>query len=198
MANCITFMRDLPRAPKRLASLLAGVALIAAGVMAWGGEKNSPHLGWPAGAQDIAAWQLNVFPDGTGLPQGKGTARQGAPLYSKHCASCHGEEGIGGTAEELAGGREPLTSEVPDKNIGTYWPYATTIFDFTRRSMPMDAPGSLSADEIYAITAYLLFRNGIIDESGEMNARTLPQVQMPNRNGFLWIDAKDQPPAPSP
>jgi cytochrome c len=188
-------MRDLMLALGRLASLAAGVALGLAGAMTWAGEKNSPHLGRPASAPDIAAWQLNVYPDGTGLPAGRGAAKQGAPLYAQHCASCHGDQGIGGTAEELAGGHAPLTSAVPDKNIGTYWPYATTLFDFTRRSMPMDAPGSLNADEIYAITAYLLFRNGIIGERDEMDAHTLPQVQMPNRNGFLWIDAKDQPAA---
>ena len=198
MASFITFMRDLTHALMRLTSLAVGVALGVTGVVAWAGEKNSPHLGRPASARDIAAWQLNVFPDGTGLPVGRGTAKQGAPLYTKRCASCHGDQGIGGTAEELAGGHAPLTSEVPDKNIGTYWPYATTLFDFARRSMPMDAPGSLNADEIYAITAYLLFRNGIIGEHDEMNAHTLPQVQMPNRGGFLWIDAKDQSSPPSP
>ena len=197
MASFTTCMRDLMRTWKRLAGLGTCVALGVATIVAWAGEKNSPHLGRPASAADIAAWQLNVFPDGTGLPAGHGTAKQGAPLFAKKCASCHGEEGIGGTAEELAGGHEPLTSEVPDKNIGTYWPYATTLFDFTRRSMPMDAPGALNADEIYAITAYLLFRNGIIKGDEEMNARTLPRVKMPNRDGFLWIDAKDQP-APSP
>ncbi|HTT07874.1 MAG TPA: cytochrome c [Gammaproteobacteria bacterium] len=190
-------MRNLAHVLKRWAGLWAGVALAAFNMPALGGDVDGPHLGRPASAADIAAWQLNVFPDGTGLPAGRGTAKQGAPLFAQKCASCHGEEGIGGTAEELAGGREPLTSPVPDKNIGTYWPYATTIFDFTRRSMPMDAPGSLSADEIYAITAYLLFRNGIIKADEEMNARTLPKVKMPNRNGFIWIDAKDQP-APSP
>ncbi len=190
-------MRDGSRALERCAALAAAVTLSVAGGAAWTGEKDGPHLGRPATAADIAAWQLNVFPDGTGLPPGRGTAAQGAPLFAKRCASCHGEEGIGGTAEELAGGHEPLTSAVPDKNIGTYWPYATTLFDFTRRSMPMDAPGSLTADEIYALTAYLLFRNGIIKAGEEMNARTLPKVKMPNRNGFLWIDAGGQPP-PSP
>lgn len=155
----------------------------------------SPHLGKPATEADIAAWNLNVYPDGIGLPAGKGTAVEGKTLFAQRCAACHGQEGIGGTADELAGGTAPLDSEYPDKNIGTYWPYATTLFDFTRRAMPMDAPGSLSADEIYALTAYLLHRNGIIGETDEMNAQTLPQVQMPNRDGFIWIDAKDPPAA---
>ena len=93
------------------------------------------------------------------------------------------------TAEELAGGTGALTSAAPDKTIGLYWPYATTLFDFTRRAMPMDAPGSLSDDEVYALCAYLLFANGLVGERDEMNARSLPAVRMPNRDGFVWVDA---------
>lgn len=150
----------------------------------------SPHLGRPATEAEIAAANLTIYPDGTGLPPGRGTAAEGAPLFAKRCAGCHGQEGIGGTADELAGGHEPLDSEVPDKNIGTYWPYATTVFDFIRRAMPMDAPESLSSDQVYALTAYLLQRNGIIGEHDEINAQTLAAVKMPNRDGFIWIDAK--------
>ena len=149
-----------------------------------------PHLGKPVTAEDIAAWNISIYPDGQGLPPGNGTAAKGKALFAQKCAACHGIEGIGGTADELAGGTAPLNSEYPDKNIGTYWPYATTVFDFTRRAMPMDAPGSLTDDETYAITAYLLYRNGIIGENAEMNAETLPKVTMPNRDGFIWIDAK--------
>lgn len=173
-----------------------GMALAAAAwlVAAWGqgGEtrRDSPHLGKPATESDIAAWDLSVFPDGTGLPAGRGTALEGKKLYAQHCARCHGAEGEGATADELAGGKAPLDSDYPDKNIGNYWPYATTVFDFTRRSMPMEAPGSLTADETYAITAYLLFLNGVIGEDEEMNAQTLPKVRMPNRDGFIWIDAR--------
>jgi S-disulfanyl-L-cysteine oxidoreductase SoxD len=157
----------------------------------------SPHLGRAATEADIAAWNLTIYPDGTGLPAGRGTAKEGATLFAQRCAACHGQEGIGGTADELAGGHEPLNSEYPDKNIGTYWPYATTVFDFIRRAMPMDAPGSLEADQVYALTAYLLFRNGIIGEQQEMNSDTLAAVKMPNRDGFIWIDA-EHPPAPAP
>ncbi|MCG3200592.1 MAG: hypothetical protein NFCOHLIN_00448 [Gammaproteobacteria bacterium] len=157
------------------------------------GIPDSPRLGRPATAADIAAWNLSIYPDGTGLPEGDGTAAQGKELFAQRCAACHGQEGIGGTADELAGGTSPLDSEHPDKNIGMYWPYATTLFDFIRRAMPMDKPESLSNDEIYALTAYLLHRNGIIGEGETMDARTLPQVKMPNRHGFIWIDAKGQP-----
>ena len=150
----------------------------------------TPRLGKPITAEEAAKWDLNVFPDGEGLPEGRGSAIEGKVIYDAKCASCHGEGGRGATAEELAGGTNQLKSKTPDKTIGLYWPYATTLFDFTRRSMPMNAPGSLTNDELYAVTAYLLFANKIIGERDEMNAKTLPRVRMPNREGFIWIDAK--------
>jgi S-disulfanyl-L-cysteine oxidoreductase SoxD len=149
----------------------------------------APRLGRPLSTQEAARWDLSVFPDGRGLPAGRGTAAQGAPLFVEKCAVCHGPGGRGASAEELAGGTAALTDKSPDKTIGLYWPYATTIFDFTRRAMPMFAPGSLSSDEVYALTAYLLFVNGVIAEADEMNAASLPKVQMPNRNGFVGVDA---------
>jgi cytochrome c len=186
---------NCPAAARGLAALALATITLTASCEP---DGQSPLLGTPATEADIAAWNLSVYPDGSGLPEGKGTAAQGKKLFAQRCAACHGEEGIGGTADELAGGTNPLDSEYPDKNIGTYWPYATTVFDFIRRAMPMDAPESLGADEVYAITAYLLHRNGIIGESDEMNAQTLPAVTMPNRDGFIWIDARDQPPAAEP
>ncbi|WP_045224738.1 c-type cytochrome [Methyloterricola oryzae] len=167
--------------------LATAVALIAAL-----SNANAEGLGIPASAAEVAARRLNVFPDGKGLPDGKGSALEGKAIYAERCASCHGATGTGGSAEELAGGR--LDGPSPDKTIGTYWPYATTVFDFVRRSMPLDAPGSLSSDQLYAVTAYLLNLNGIIDERAEMNAATLPQVKMPNRGGFIAIDAALTPP----
>lgn len=148
----------------------------------------APRLGKPIAAEEAAKWDLNVFPDGTGLPAGRGTAVEGRVIYDRKCAHCHGEAGRGGVGGDLAGGSHALTSGTPDKTIGLYWPYATTIFDFTRRAMPMDAPGSLAADEIYAMTAYLLYANGIVGERNEMNAKTLPRVRMPNVDGFIAID----------
>ena len=165
-------------------------ALMALEEAAHAGQPESPKLGHPASPQEIAAWSMNVFPDGRGLPPGRGTAVEGKNVYDGECASCHGPNGLGGSADELAGGQHGLTSPSPDKTIGTYWPFATTIFDFVRRSMPLHAPGSLSDDQLYAVTAYLLHLNGIIDEQTEMNATTLPWVKMPNRDGFVWIDAK--------
>ena len=127
------------------------------------------------------------MPNGEGLPKGKGTAKEGKVVYEKYCSSCHGPEGSGGTADPLAGATMGLTSEYPEKTIGTYWPYATTLFDMTRRSMPMQAPGTLTNDEVYAVTAYQLSLNRIIGEKEEMNAKTLPQVKMPNREGFINV-----------
>jgi len=161
--------------------LLMTAMLVVASVVA------SPNLGRPVSAHDIESWEIGVMPSGEGLPSGSGTAVPGEALYRQHCESCHGLEGRGASADELAGGRMSLTSEWPDKNIGTYWPYATTVFDFTRRSMPLTAPGSLSDDEVYALTAYLLYLNGIIGRDEVMNAQSLPKVMMPNRDGFIRI-----------
>ena len=174
---------------KLLLTLIGFVAsILMASVVFAGGDRPTPRLGKAATPEDVAAWNITIFPDGTGLPAGRGTAAEGKPLFAQQCASCHGDEGIGGTGGELAGGNYALNSESPDKNIGLYWPFATTIFDFTRRAMPMNAPGSLTADQAYALTAYLLFRNGIIGADNEMNAASLPKLNMPNRDGFIWID----------
>ena len=151
---------------------------------------NTPHLGTPMTADDIAKWDLTIFPDGRGLPEGRGTAGEGKALFDKQCATCHGTAGRGGTAEELVSEPGHLSEEAASKAIGPYWPFATTLFDFTRRSMPPSAPGSLSPDQLYAVTAYLLAANKVIPESTELNAKILPTVKMPNRVGFDWIDVK--------
>lgn len=143
-----------------------------------------PRLGQALTPNEAAATSIHVFPDGKGLPPGSGNAKDGKKLYEEKCASCHGQNGIGGSAEELQG-RSPLSGEHPDKTIGNYWPYATTVFDYIRRAMPINAPRSLDNDQVYALTAYLLFINGIISESAEINAQTLPSVRMPNRDGFI-------------
>lgn len=167
-----------------------GLALAACSLGAIAGDvAPSPRLGRALSHAEAARWDSSVFPDGRGLPPGRGNAVEGAPLFAARCAACHGAGGRGATAEELAGGTGALNSAAPDKTIGLYWPYATTIFDFTRRAMPMNAPGSLSADEVYALTAYLLFANGIIGERTEIDAETLPRVRMPNRDGFFGVDA---------
>lgn len=174
-----------------MGNALAAVAVMISATIAVADDKRTaPHLGVPMSADDVAKWDLTIFPDGRGLPPGKGTAAAGKLIFDKQCAGCHGDDGRGGTAEELVTEPQKLTDEAASKAIGPYWPYATTVFDFIRRSMPAGAPGSLNADELYAVTAYLLAANKVIGDSDEMNARTLPAVKMPNRDGFDGIDAQ--------
>ena len=175
---------------KRIAISAALTFLMSAAPAVAEGLQKSPHLGTPISKDDIARWNLTIFTDGRGLPPGHGTAKEGRSLYMQKCANCHGDHGQGATAEDLVSGPEPPTANNPSKAIGSYWPYATTIFDFIRRSMPPDNPGTLSPDQTYALTAYLLAANKIIGESDDMNARSLPKVKMPNRDGFIAIDAR--------
>ena len=144
-----------------------------------------PAFGRVATAQEVAAWDISIPPSGAGLPAGSGTVKQGEAVYVAQCQSCHGPKGAGKPADPLIGGIGSLATAKPVRTVGSYWPYATTLFDYTRRAMPATKPLSLSNDEVYAVTAYLLYLNGIIGESTEMNAKTLPQVKMPNRDGFV-------------
>ena len=139
----------------------------------------------PATAEDIEMVNLSVDTDGQNLPDGSGTAVQGKPLYDTHCASCHGIDGEGTLADRLVGGQGTLNSNAPVKTVGSFWPYATTLFDYTRRTMPYTAPLSLSNDDYYAITAYILSMNDIIEDDVVMNKSSLANVRMPNRDGFL-------------
>ena len=147
--------------------------------------QDGPGLGQAISAADLAPWDISIEPDGTGLPAGAGTARQGSGIYMQKCMACHGQDGAGQPNDQLVGGHGSLTSANPVKTVGSYWPYATTIFDYVRRAMPFTEPQSLSNDEVYALTAYLLERNGIIDDDDVMNAETLPRVEMPNRGNFV-------------
>ena len=143
-----------------------------------------PNLGQPISHAELAAWDINVLPDGTGLPKGSGTAAQGAPIYAQKCAACHGEQGKGGISAALVGA-PPMKSMDSPKTIANFWPYSTTLFDFIRRAMPFTQPRSLSDEEVYALTAYILAQNKLIGEREVMDAQTLPKVRMPNRDGFI-------------
>jgi cytochrome c len=147
--------------------------------------QETPNLGRPATSAEIAGWDISIPPDGTGLPPGSGTPEQGAIVYVQKCQACHGEKGAGQPNDRLVGGQGTLTSANPVRTIGSYWPYATTVFDYVRRAMPYTQSQSLTNDEVYAVTAYLLHLNGIIRVQDVMNAQTLPQVQMPNREYFI-------------
>jgi len=164
----------------------AALVLVAAGCGA-PARVETPNLGRPATAAEIAGWDISVGPDGVGLPAGSGTALKGAAVYEQKCQACHGAKGAGQPNDRLAGGHGTLASKTPVRTIGSYWPYATTVFDYVRRSMPYTQPQSLSDDEVYAVTAYLLQLNGIIGEADEMNAQTLPKVTMPNRGNFVIV-----------
>jgi cytochrome c len=145
----------------------------------------APAFGTAASAEEIARYDISIPPSGAGLPKGSGTAREGARVYEQKCQACHGAKGAGKPADALVGGQGTLASKAPVRSVGSYWPYATTFFDYVRRSMPITSPLSLSDDEVYAVSAYVLFLNGIVGEDAPMNAQTLPQVKMPNRDGFV-------------
>jgi len=149
------------------------------------GVVETPNLGREVTAAQIAGWDISVGPDGIGLPPGKGTAATGAAVYEQKCQVCHGAKGAGQPNDRLVGGQGTLASKTPVRTIGSYWPYATTVFDYVRRAMPYVQPQSLTNDEVYAVTAYLLNLNGIIGETDEINAQTLPKVAMPNRTNFI-------------
>lgn len=142
-------------------------------------------FGRPATPEEIKLWDIDVRPDGKGLPAGSGTVVQGKSIYEDNCAVCHGVNGKDGIKDRLVGGQGTLASSRPIKTVGSYWPYATTLFDYVRRAMPYQAPGSLSVDETYAVSAYILSLNGLLPEDGKLDKESLPKVRMPNRDGFI-------------
>lgn len=142
-------------------------------------------IGHAASERDLAAWNIEVAADGAGLPAGSGSVTNGKAIYAQQCAACHGAKGEGKPADQLVGGKGTLTSANPVKTIGSFWPYATTVFDFINRAMPYNAPQSLTPDEVYSVTAYLLYLNGVVTADTVLDAHSLPRVRMPNRDGFI-------------
>ena len=155
--------------------------------LAWLGTAwaDGPGLGVAIDPKDASAWDLDISPAGAGLPAGHGSAREGASVYAEFCQSCHGKSGQSGKADELVGGVGTLTTRDAERTVGSFWPYATSVFDYIRRAMPWGRPGTLSDDQLYAVTAWILAENRIIASDDDMNALTLPKVEMPNRNGFF-------------
>jgi S-disulfanyl-L-cysteine oxidoreductase SoxD len=146
----------------------------------------APQFGHPIAPTDIAPWDISIGPDGAGLPPGSGTASQGEAVYAIKCQACHGEKGAGGPNDALVGGMGSLAAgKPPVKTVGSYWPYATTLFDYIRRAMPFPETKSLTDDEIYAVSAYILNLNGIVGTDEVLDAQSLPEVKMPNRIGFI-------------
>jgi cytochrome c len=173
---------------KPLFALTAALALATGAALGQSPADQTPHLGKPISEADIKAWDISVLPDGTNLPAGSGTPAQGAKIYAEKCVACHAEGGKGGGAPgagPLVGGA-PLTNGIETaKTIANYYAYATTVFDYIRRAMPYNAPRSLSDAEVYALTAYILALNKLIGDNDVMDAKTLPQVKMPNRDNFI-------------
>ena len=168
----------------RFVAVVAGASLFAGGALA----AELPYgFGRPATPGEIAGADIDTLPDGTGLPPGQGSVEQGAALYASTCAACHGERGekpLDATMR-LVGGVGTLATPKAVQTVGSYWPYATTLFDYIRRAMPFPAPRSLSADQVYAVTAYVLRLNGVVPDGTVLDAASLPRVHMPNRDGFV-------------
>lgn len=169
------------RCARLLERFAVAIALVLGATLAF---AQAPNLGKPISPADIAGWDINVLPDGSGLPPGSGTPAEGARVYAAKCAACHGPEGKGGINGRLAGG-DPIKTIEAEKTIANFWPYSTTLFDYIRRAMPWPKPRSLTNEEVYSLTAYILSLNKLVGETDTMNAQTLPKVRMPNRDGFI-------------
>lgn len=183
------------REGRRLALSIATVAISMTGCAATSPMNASTPARYGLGSTptpaQIAGWNIDVSPEGGGLPAGAGSVAQGAALFAAKCVACHGATGEGGPGGQLVGGAGTLATAKPVRTIGSFWPYATTVYDYIHRAMPWDKPGSLAPNEVYALTAYLLNRNGILPADAVLHAATLAQVKMPNRAGFTSAQTKD-------
>lgn len=179
-----------------LSLIFAGIFLLFADA-ALAQTADYKNIGRTPTQQEIQAWNISIGPDGKGLPPGQGSAKDGAPIFAAKCAVCHGDQGQGGKiGPRVVGGiadTETLASLKPVRSVGGYWPYATTVWDFIRRAMPRDNSGTLTPNEVYAVTAFILYKSNIIKEDEVLDAKTLPQVKMPNRNGFVPAKFSDIP-----
>lgn len=173
-------------------SLLLGVALTVAAAAASAAEPGSFGYGRIASPEEIAGWNIDVRgDDGAGLPPGSGTVARGTEVFAEHCAVCHGTFGEGeGRFPKLVGGAGSLKDDRPELTVGSYWPFAPTLWDYINRAMPMQAPHSLSADDVYALTAYILNLNDIVPGEFVADRGSLPKVKMPNRDSFVWTDPR--------
>jgi len=172
-------------------SLVAAVAAVTVALA----QSPTYGVGRTPGDREVRDYGVQIAPDGTGLPAGSGTAAQGRELFAAKCRRCHGENLEGGVGPALAGGQGTLATARPLKTVGSFWPHAPTVWDYVHRAMPFDQAGVLTNGEVYALVAYILFRNRIIDESQVMDARSLPKVRMPNRDGFVPDPRPDVKPA---
>src|ERR1700751_5781201 len=148
-------------------------------------------IGRPATPAEIAGWNIDIDRYGHNLPPGSGSVSHGREVFAQQCAACHGTNGEGGIGEQLVGGQGTLAKPTPGKTVGSYWPYAPTLFDYIRRAMPQNAPESLSNDDVYAVSAYILHLNGLLPADSEIDAKTMAAIKMPNRNMFVGDSRPD-------
>ncbi|MDT7953024.1 MAG: cytochrome c [Acetobacteraceae bacterium] len=175
----------------RRSVLLASVLAMSAGA-AFAAEHGAGYFGYGATPtpDQIAGWAIAVRPDGQGLPAGHGSVSDGGDIYTQACAACHGTFGEGEGRYPKLAGTGSLTGGRPEPVVGNFWPYATTLFDYINRAMPFPAPHSLSSDQVYAVTAYVLNLNNLVPDDFVADKDSLPKVKMPNRHGFIWKDSR--------
>src|SRR6266550_8111307 len=157
-------------------------------VLAWAphADAQSPYgIGRVAAPAEIAGWNIDIGRDGSGLPPGSGSVSHGREVFAQQCAACHGEKGEGGVGDKLVGGQGTIATAKPVRTVGSYWPYAPTLFDYIRRAMPQNAPQSLSNEDVYAVSAYILSLNGLLPANATLDAKSLAAIKMPNRNMFV-------------
>jgi cytochrome c len=172
-------------------NLISGAALCMAGSLAFAAEIAPPKFGRPASPDELTKADISIPPDGKGLPSGSGSVAQGAQVFAAKCAACHGANAEGTpSGDRLIGGIGTLASAMPVKTVNSYWPYATTVFDYISRAMPVTNPQSLQNDEVYAVTAYILSMDNIVPKDAVLDAQSLPKVRMPNRAGFINWEPK--------
>jgi cytochrome c len=173
--------------------ILAAVLVVQAFRPAVSAQSPTFGVGRAPTPDQLKLIDIDVTPDGKGLLPGSGTAAKGKDVYTRRCETCHGPSGKEGPQDVLSGGKGSLPTARPQKTVGSYWPYATTLWDYINRAMPFDHPSTLTPDEVYSATAYVLFLNGLVAEQDVLNETTLPKIQMPNRNGFVADPRPDLP-----
>ena len=170
--------------PSHRIMLASVVAMVLAGTAA--ARAQSPYgIGRSATPAEIAGWNIDIGRDGRNLPPGNGTVSHGREVYEQQCASCHGANGEGAVGDRLVGGQGTLATAKPVRTVGSYWPYAPTLFDYIRRAMPQNAPQSLSDADVYAVSAYILSLNALLPADATLDAKTLAEIKMPNRGMFV-------------
>lgn len=173
---------------KAHAIALAAVSLVSV----TGAEAQAGYgIGRTATPAEIVGWNIDIGRDGRGLPAGSGSVSHGREVFQNQCAACHGDKGQGGIGDRLVGGQGTLASSNPVKTVGSYWPFAPTLFDYIRRAMPQNAPGSLSNEDVYAVSAYILNLNGLLPTDAVLDAGTMAAIKMPNRRMFVGDSRPD-------